>query len=116
MTITYQTAFELAPASRSSLALDGAGGLVTQQVPTSAGSQLWQLVQQGSLYQIVNLATGQCLTTWGSAGAQLFLWFCTPMPQNEWQLPANFQRDDARLAEMLQDYLGQAGFRVTARR
>jgi Glycine rich protein/Ricin-type beta-trefoil lectin domain-like len=90
VTITYQTAFELAPASRSSLALDGAGGLVTQQVPSGASSQLWQLVQQGSLYQIVNLATGQCLTTWGSAGAQLFLWFCTPIPQNEWQLPPNF--------------------------
>ncbi|HTU76761.1 MAG TPA: RICIN domain-containing protein [Trebonia sp.] len=90
VTITYQTAFELAPASRSSLALDGAGGYVTQQVPSGSSSQLWQLVPQGSLYQIVNLATGQCLTTWGNAGGQLFLWFCTPMPQNEWQLPPNF--------------------------
>jgi hypothetical protein len=90
VTITYQTAFELAPASRSSLALDGASGYVTQQVPDGASSQLWQLVRQGSLYQIVNLADGDCLTTSGTAGAQLFLWFCTPLAQDEWQLPANF--------------------------
>jgi hypothetical protein len=90
VTITYQTAFLLAPASRSSLALDGASGDITQQVPDGASSQLWQLVPQGSLYEIVNLATGNCLTTSGNAGAQLFLWFCMPLPQDEWQLPANF--------------------------
>jgi hypothetical protein len=91
VTITYKTAFRLAPASRSSLTLDGAGGGVTQQAPSGASSQLWQLVPQGSLYQIVNLATGQCLTTWGTAGAQLFLWPCTiAQAANEWQLPANF--------------------------
>jgi hypothetical protein len=77
VTISYQAAFLLAPASRSSLALDGASGYVTQQVPDGASSQLWELVPQGSLYQIVNLADGDCLTTSGSAGAQLFLWFCT---------------------------------------
>ncbi len=90
VTITYQTAFRLAPASRSSLTLDGVGGAVTQQVPSGASSQLWRLVPQGSLYQIVNLASGDCLTTAGTAGAQLFLWSCYPAPQNEWQLPANF--------------------------
>ncbi len=90
VTITYQTAFRLAPASRSSLTLDGAGGGVTQQVPSGASSQLWQLRPRGSLYQIVNLASGQCVTTNGVAGAQLLLWSCDPAPQNEWQLPANF--------------------------
>jgi Ricin-type beta-trefoil lectin domain-like len=91
VTISYQTAFRLAPASRSSLTLDGAGGAVTQQAPDGAASQLWRLVPQGSLYQIVNLASGQCLTTTGSPGAQLFLWPCTfPQAGNEWQLPANF--------------------------
>jgi hypothetical protein len=88
VTITYKTAFLLAPASRSSLTLDGAGGLVTQQPPSGATSQLWQAVPQGSLYQIVNLATGQCLTTPGSSGAWLFLGSCTPAPQNLWQVPA----------------------------
>ena len=91
VTITYQTAFLLAPASRSSLALDAASGYITQQVPDGAASQLWQLVPQGSLYQIVNLADGDCLTTSGNAGAQLFLWFCTTASsQDLWQLPANF--------------------------
>jgi hypothetical protein len=90
ITITYQTAFRLAPASRSSLTLDGAGGQVTQQAPSGASSQLWQLVPQGSLYQIVNLATGQCLTTWGGSGTPLFLWTCSPTSLNLWQLPANF--------------------------
>jgi len=90
VTITYQTAFLLAPASRSSLALDGASGYITQQVPDGASSQLWELVPVGSLYEIVNLADGNCLTTNGSAGAQLFLWFCAPLAQDLWQLPANF--------------------------
>ncbi len=90
VTITYETAFRIAPASRSSLTLDGAGGAVTQQAPSGASSQLWRLVPQGSLYQIVNLASGQCVTTFGDAGGQLFLWPCWPVPQNLWQLPANF--------------------------
>jgi hypothetical protein len=91
VTITYQAAFLLAPASRSSLALDGASGSITQQVPSGASSQLWELVPQGSLYQIVNLANGECLTTFGSAGAQLILWYCTTTASGElWQLPANF--------------------------
>ena len=82
--------FLLAPASRSSLALDGAGTFVTQQVPSGASSQLWQLVPQGSLYQIVNAATGQCLTTFGYSGDQLFTYTCGASPYNLWQLPANF--------------------------
>jgi hypothetical protein len=90
VTITYQVAFLLAPASRSSLALDGASGYITQQVPDGASSQLWELVPQGPLYQIVNLADGDCLTTSGTAGAQLFLWFCTSTSQDLFQLPANF--------------------------
>ena len=90
VTITYQNAFRLAPASRSSLTLDGAGGYVVQQVPTGASSQLWQLLPQGTQYEIVNLASGQCLTTFGSAGTQLFLYDCTPSQYNLWQLPANF--------------------------
>ena len=90
VTITYQTAFRLAPASRSSLTLDGASGYVVQQVPTGARSQLWQLVPQGAQFEIVNLANGGCLTTFGSAGTQLFLYDCTPSQYNLWQLPANF--------------------------
>ncbi|HEY6792568.1 MAG TPA: RICIN domain-containing protein [Trebonia sp.] len=71
--------------------MDGASGDVTQQAPDGAGSQLWELVPQGSLYQIVNLADGDCLTTSGSAGAQLFLWFCTTTAsQDLWELPASF--------------------------
>jgi hypothetical protein len=90
VTITYQTAFLLAPESNRSLALDGASGYITQQVPDGASSQLWELVPQGSLYQLVNLADNDCLTTSGTAGAQLFLWFCTSTSQDLWQLPANF--------------------------
>ena len=91
VTITYQIAFLLAPASRSSLALDAASGYITQQVPDGASSQLWELVPEGSLYEIVNLSDHDCLTTSGTAGAQLFLWFCTSTSQQDlWQLPANF--------------------------
>jgi hypothetical protein len=97
VTITDQTAFLLtpessllAPESGNSLALDGASGSITQQVPDGASSQLWELVPVGSLYQIVSLSDGDCLTTTGTAGAQLFLWFCTTTSQDLWQLPANF--------------------------
>jgi hypothetical protein len=90
VTITYQVAFLLAPASNDSLVLDGATGYITQQVPDGASSQLWELVPVGSLYQIVNLSDNDCLTTSGTAGAQLFIWFCTSTSQDLWQLPADF--------------------------
>jgi hypothetical protein len=90
VTITYRTAFRLAPASRSSLTLDVVGGGVVQQVPSGASSQLWRLVPQGSLYQIVNQASGQCLLTDGVAGHQLWAFTCLPQAGNLWQLPANF--------------------------
>ena len=89
MAITHQAAFRLVPASRSSLTLDGAGGPVSQQAPSGATSQLRQPVPQGSLYQIANMATGQCLNTSGAPGAQLYLGTCLPGPQNLWQLPPN---------------------------
>jgi hypothetical protein len=63
---------------------------VFQQAPSGANSQLWSLVAQGSSYQIVNLANGQCLTTDGVAGHQLFPWSCDPQAQNLWQVNANF--------------------------
>jgi len=90
VTITYQTAFLLAPASNSSLVLDGATGYITQQALNGTSSQLWELVPVGSLYQIVNLSDNDCLTTSGTAGAQLFLWFCTSTSQDLWQLPSDF--------------------------
>ncbi len=90
VTITYQTAFRLAPASRSSLTLDSVGGLVTQEHPSGASTQLWQLRPQGSLYQIVNLASGYCLATTGVLAYPLVMLSCDPTAQNKWQLPANF--------------------------
>ncbi|HTJ39796.1 MAG TPA: RICIN domain-containing protein [Dactylosporangium sp.] len=90
VTITYRTAFRLAPASRSSLTLDVAGINVVQQAPSGASSQLWRLTAQGSLYQIVNQATGQCLTTDGAAGDQLFVWPCFVQAQQLWQVPGAF--------------------------
>jgi hypothetical protein len=90
VTITYQTAFRLAPMSNDSLVLDGATGYITQQAPDGASGQLWELVPVGSLYQIVNLSDNDCLATSGTAGAQLFIWFCTPVSQDLWQLPADF--------------------------
>jgi hypothetical protein len=90
VTITYRTAFRLAPASRSSLTLGVAGVDVFQQAPSGANSQLWSLVAQGSSYEIVNLANGQCLTTDGLAGDQLFTWPCYPQAHNLWQVNANF--------------------------
>jgi hypothetical protein len=64
-------------------------------VSSGASSQLWSLVPQGSLYQIVNLASGQCLTTDGVAGHQLFTWPCYPQSQNLWQLSATFGANGA---------------------
>ncbi|WP_432842455.1 RICIN domain-containing protein [Dactylosporangium sp. CA-092794] len=90
VTITYRTAFQLAPASRSSMALDLVGLTVVQQPSSSASSQLWSLVAQGSLYQIVNQATGQCLTTDGHAGDQLIVWPCSAQAQQLWQVPTTF--------------------------
>jgi len=101
VTITYQTAFLLAPASRSSLALDGASGYITQQAPDGASSQLWELVPQAAVYQIVNLADGDCLTASGSAGAQVFLWFCTNGAGSGLvAAPGQFRRERDRLADL----------------
>jgi hypothetical protein len=69
------------------------GAKVIQWYGNGGANQRWNFVElPNGNQQIVNQHSGQCLTTSGSAGAQLYQWPCTLGARQEWRgtLPKAF--------------------------
>ena len=90
------TAFttHLSPLNTGYLELDVSGASTQPGAPVidwwanGGANQAWTLQPTGSpdQYEIVNQNSGQCLTTSGVAGAQLYQWPCSPNdPYQVWQ-------------------------------
>jgi hypothetical protein len=60
---------------------------------TGQPDELWSFTPVGSLYHIVNKATGQCLTTDGTAGDPVYQLPCTDQPDQLWQTGGNYGGD-----------------------
>jgi hypothetical protein len=68
-----------------------APGAAVIRTPTAgAPDEQWSFVPVGSLYHIVNTATGQCLTTDGTAGDPVHQQTCGDDPGQLWQLSGAF--------------------------
>jgi hypothetical protein len=70
-----------------------AGAKVIQYYGNGGANQRWSFVElPDGNQQIINENSGQCLTTNGSAGSQLYQWPCTLGARQEWRgtLPKAF--------------------------